>query len=222
MKKLAILFDFNGTMLFDGPLHEMAWHDFAQQVRGTAFTHEEMAQMHGKVNVKIIEYLKPTIDKQEAISLSKEKEAMYRSICLKQPHVFQLVSGLSELLDELKQHQVPCNIASASIKENIDFFVDSFHLEKWFDPSKIIYDDGSYLDKVQMFKDAAAQLGCSMDECLVFEDSISGMQCAYEAGAKGIIAVAPKAEHEALMQRAGVVATIEDYRNIHLSDLFLQ
>lgn len=219
MKKLTILFDFNGTMLFDGPLHERAWHDFAIQVRGKAFSSEEMALMHGKVNVKIIEYLKPSIANEEAVALSSAKEAMYRSICLKQPEDFQLVAGLSDFLDELKAHQIFCNIASASIKENIDFFVESFQLERWFDPAKIIYDDGSYIDKVAMFKDAAKVIGRKIEDCIVFEDSISGIDCAYHAGVKRIIAITPRENHVDLLKRDGVIAAIEDFREINLTQL---
>ena len=37
-------------------------------------------------------------------------------------------------------------ICSASIKDNIDFFISSFHLDRWFDVDKIMYDDGIHLN----------------------------------------------------------------------------
>lgn len=40
--KPAILFDFNGTMVFDGRYHEEAWQEFSKMVRGTPFSKEEM------------------------------------------------------------------------------------------------------------------------------------------------------------------------------------
>ena len=48
----------------------------------------------------------------------------------------------------LKEHNIPFTIASASIKENIDFFVKTFNLNRWFDLNKIVYDDGSHNNKI--------------------------------------------------------------------------
>ena len=55
--KPAVIFDFNGTMVFDGIYHEQAWKEFSKTLRGQPFTDEEMQMMHGKPNIKIIEYL---------------------------------------------------------------------------------------------------------------------------------------------------------------------
>ena len=52
----------------------------------------------------------------------------------------------------IEKENIPFTIASASIKPNIDFFVESFELAKWFDPEKIVYDDGSFANKVKMFQ----------------------------------------------------------------------
>lgn len=39
-----------------------------------------------------------------------------------------------EFFDKLKEKKIPFTIASASIKENIDFFVKEFGLAKWIHP----------------------------------------------------------------------------------------
>ena len=76
----------------------------------------------------------------------------------------------------LKELGIPFTIASASIKENIDFFVESFNLDKWIDPEMIIYDDGSYSNKLIMFKDAAQKLKHNVKDILVFEDSFQELR----------------------------------------------
>lgn len=208
--KPAVIFDFNGTMVFDAIYHEQAWKQFAIKLRGHAFTSEEMKMMHGKPNIKIIEYLKPDCNINEAIELSKAKEALYRDIAL-QDDAYQLVHGLEAFLKALQKEQIALNIASASIIENIEFFIQQFQLDRWFDPTKIIYDNNTYENKVAMFKDAAKQLQVEIGNCYVFEDSLSGIQCAYEAGVKGIIVIG---NHQAANQ-LGVIKTIDDYSTIN-------
>lgn len=205
--KPAVLFDFNGTMVFDGIYHEEAWQEFSKIVRGTPFSKEEMQMMHGKPNVKIIEYLKPEISLSEAKELSKEKEALYRKIALNDPKNYKLVDGLETFLDLLHDQGIPMNIASASIIENINFFVDVFKLDRWFDPTAIIYDNNTYENKIAMFKDAAERIHTNIHDCYVFEDSFSGIQCAYEAGVKGIICIG----NQEASAYSGVIKTIQDY-----------
>lgn len=205
--KSAVLFDFNGTMVFDGHYHEEAWQEFSKIVRGTPFSKEEMQMMHGKPNVKIIEYLKPGISLFEAMELSKEKEALYRKIAMNDFKHYKLVAGLEKCLDLLHEHNIPMNIASASILENINFFVDVFKLDRWFDPTAIIYDNNTYENKIAMFKDAAERIHTDIKDCYVFEDSFSGIQCAHEAGVKGIICIG----NQEASTYPGVIKTIQDY-----------
>ena len=51
MKFLGIIFDFNGVLLWDQALQELAWRQFAEQEMGITLTSEVMAvQVHGRNN----------------------------------------------------------------------------------------------------------------------------------------------------------------------------
>ena len=95
---------------------------------------------------------------------------MYREACINDPEMFHLVDGLEAFLDYLKANEVPMTICSASIKENIDFFISSFHLDRWFDVDKIMYDDGIHLNKISMFTKGAEAIGLDLSDCIVIED----------------------------------------------------
>ena len=58
-----------------------------------------------------------------------------------------------------------------------------------------------------MFKKAAANIHCDIQDCYVFEDSITGIRCAHEAKAKGIIVVT----HSKTTDYPGIIKTIENY-----------
>ena len=42
-------------------------------------------------------------------------------------------------LNELKEENIPYILASASIKENIDFYFETFALERWFEKENTVY-----------------------------------------------------------------------------------
>lgn len=188
MKYTGAIFDFNGTLLFDSEYHNLAWNKLSLELRDIGLSKQEMnTKVHGVPNVEAIEnlfHLKFSKEKKE--ELSKLKEKYYRDICLQQSE-FKLVKGSIELFEFLKEQNIPFTIASASILENINFFYESFNLKNWILKENIIYDDGNYINKVEMFNDALNKIKTDKTNCLIFEDSISGVQNAIEAGFKNII-----------------------------------
>lgn len=213
MRYQAVIFDFNGTMFYDSAYHNQVWKDIYKEYRGVELTDEELASsIHGRNNEKIIEFMtEGKLSQAENEALSKEKEARYRKLCREHPETTVLAPGLIEFLNELKKRNIPFTIASASIKENIDFFISTFHLDTWMDPSLIVYDDGSYPDKVSMFQTAAKHLQVPIEECLIFEDSDSGIRFAKGAGAKGIIAINSTQDKERYAKFPYVLAVLNDY-----------
>ena len=148
----AIIFDFNGTLFFDNDKHIKAWGAISKLIRNKDITEEELhTKLNGVPNNRIIQYFmdgKATNEDLNHYSLLKEE--YYRNFCREDKESFHLVKGVEEFFESLKENNIKMTIASASIKPNIDFFVESFELEKWFDPEKIVYDDGSFENKVKM------------------------------------------------------------------------
>lgn len=210
---MGVIFDFNGTMFWDSDFHDQAWKKMSNEIRGKALSDDELAhKVHGKVNEKIIAYL-CDVSATENKRISKEKEASYRRICRENPKQFTLAPGLEKYLSYLLEHKVSMNIATASIEDNVKFFVKEFQLEKWFDPNKIVYDDGHYQNKVKMFQDAALRIDETIDQCIIFEDSMIGVECAKQAKAKMIVVIAPKEKHSEWLKIDGVSHVIEDFND---------
>lgn len=218
----AVIFDFNGTMVFDAIYHDQAWKLFSEKVRGTQMSDEEIANhVHGNVNEKIIEYLKADTTREERHRLSLEKEKMYRELASADVEHYQLVKGLPQFLDMLADQHIHMNIASASIKENIAFFVEVFKLDRWFDPTHIIYDNGTYLNKIDMFKDAAKKMSRDISECIIFEDSRSGIACAKAVHPKKIIVLSKNHKNE-YVDDPQIDLVIEDFEDERLKQLFAE
>lgn len=184
----GVIFDFNGTLFFDSSYHLAVFDQLSMEITGRHLTMKEMEEKYaGRPNVEIFRIMSDgRFTREKCEECSQRKEAMYRDLVRQTPGGPHLCNGAEELFDLLKEHHIPFTIASASIRENIDFFVETFHLDHWIDPAKIVYDDGSYQDKRAMFQDAMKKIGVR-DHVLVFEDSLSGIRCASAIGADLIV-----------------------------------
>lgn len=218
----GIIFDFNGTLFQDGEYHIQAWQKISEEITGKAMSREEVEHLsHGVCNEITINRLSNnTLTKEENLAWSRKKEALYRQMVQQDKDHAHLVLGMEALLDHCKDKNMSFTIASASIIENIEFFFAFFQLERWFSMSQVIYDDGSYENKILMFEDALAKLGTHKEETLIFEDSDSGYQCAIEAGFTKIIMVADdETRRKQIVTWPHVLLAVTSFEEVLAADL---
>ena len=210
----GVIFDFNGTLFFDNDKHILAWGEISKMLRGRGITEKELLEhFNGVPNQKIVTYLLGREGIAEEVEkYSQLKEEFYRRFCLEDQEKFHLVDGAVEFFNYLKEKEIPFTIASASIKANIDFFVKEFKLAKWINPEDIVYDDGSYENKVAMFLDAAKKLGVDIKDCMIVEDSVSGIYSAYLAGCRNIMVIDSSGKAEEYKSLPGVVKVISNFK----------
>ena len=115
-------------------LHEEAWINMVKKYsKGTLKEEDILVNLHGRTNKEILTYfISDSLTDEEIEKLSFEKEAFYRELCLKNPKNLKLTEGLVDVLNQLKEKQIPITIATATVKENIEFYFDVFELHKWF------------------------------------------------------------------------------------------
>lgn len=214
----GIIFDFNGTLYWDSQLHYDAWEEYSEILRGYKFTKEEMRnKMFGHTNEDIIEYAigkKPS--KEMVKKYSKEKEALYRKRCLLDRENFKLAPGAVELLDFLKEKNIPRTIATMSEWDNVEFYIKEFQLSKWFDLDKIVYSDGTIPGKPapDIFIIAAKKIGLKPKDCVVIEDAIAGINSAKSAGIGKIIAIdslEPIDFYKNISGLSGIIKTFDEF-----------
>lgn len=212
----GVIFDFNGTLFFDNDKHVLAWNEISRLLRGCDITPEELHEkFNGTPNEQIIAYMtdgKASLEEIKKYSL--KKEAFYREFCKADQASFHLVEGAEEYFRQLAERHIPYTIASASIKENIDFFRSSFHLDRYIEKEKLVYDDGSYENKVQMFLDAAKKINVEMPDILIIEDSFSGIKNACTAGCRKILVVCEKEKEAEYAKLPGVLGTMQTFAQI--------
>ena len=197
----GIIFDFNGTLFFDSDKQEQAWHTVSRQLRGKGFTSEEMYErVHGRSSRSIFEYLlRKPLTQEQVWELIERKETIYR------------------------EHGIPHTIATASEIRNVRFFREHFGLDRWFDPRRIVYDDGTFSGKPapDIYLRAAERIGLSPSRCIVAEDARSGIEAARRAGAGMIVAVASTMDRGTVGRIEGVDVVIDRFDRLD-RNLFVQ
>jgi HAD superfamily hydrolase (TIGR01509 family) len=213
----GVIFDFNGTMFFDSDIQESAWRIFLRNKTGKEITDIEFQEyVHGRnAEVSLSYFLGKTLNKCQIESLAEEKEVVYRELCLSDKSRFKLTNGLPKFLEVLKQDNIPCTIATASGFNNVKFFFEHLNLDKWFDFTDIVYDDGTFLGKPEpdIFIKASQKINIPPADCIVFEDAKSGITAAKRAGIGRIIGIS--LSQNQFQKIEGLHCIVEDFSNAH-------
>lgn len=211
----GVIFDFNGTLFWDSKMHLEAGAEYSKNLRGIRlYRMRKREYMFGRTNEDIVKYLigkQP--DKQLVLKCQNEKEAIYRQMCADDKENVKLAKGAVEFLNYLCENDIPHTIATMSEEVNVKFFIKEFGLEKWFDVSKIVYDNGKIKGKPEpdIYEIAAKNLELQPQECIVVEDAVSGIESARRAGIGKIVAIESMETRELYSKLPAVNAIIADF-----------
>lgn len=211
----GIIFDFNGTLFFDSDKHIKAWKKFSAEIRSYPFSENEILEnVFGHTNRAILEYLvQNELSGEQLNDYATRKENYYRQSCLRDAANLKLVDGAIDLFEFLQKNEIRINIATASEITNVKFFNKQFGLDRWFDIDKIVYDDYKIKGKPapDMFLKAAENIGLNPSDCIVFEDSSTGVAAAKNAGIGKVIIIDPSAENSKFHNHPDVDQVIPDF-----------
>jgi HAD superfamily hydrolase (TIGR01509 family) len=97
----------------------------------------------------------------------------------------------------MQQEQIPRAIATSAPRANVDFTLEKTHIGKFFDT---ILDESFVTNgkpEPEIYLKTAAALGFDPAKCIVFEDSLSGVEAGKAAGCK-VIGITTTHSHEEL------------------------
>ena len=216
----AVLFDFNGTLYNDTALHMAAWKNFFRKFFDMKLTDEEVfRRCIGPSNADIFaDFFHGTLSEAEVARLSGEKEKEYLAAARSDPKNLQLMDGAPEMFDRLTESGVPFALATASPIGNVEFYLEDLGLKRWFTLDRIVYDEGTLPCKPDpaFYIEAARRLGLTPRECVIVEDSRTGIQAAVNAGAGRIVAMDRTTPRDWLEGNPHIDAIVHDY--FHFED----
>ena len=194
MKKLkCVIFDFNGTLLFDSKFHIESFNRYLEKAGKPTLSKEELIRsVFGRPNSELYKkYFNPNANDDEIELFAKEKEQKYVNNYINHPETVCFPEGVEEMLDFLKKSGIPYAIATGSDKINVDFYLEHLKIDRWFSYDNIFYNDGSFRGKPapDIYQLTAKKLGFDPSECLIFEDAKSGILSANAANAGAVISI---------------------------------
>jgi beta-phosphoglucomutase family hydrolase len=203
----AVIFDLDGVIVDNMRYHKKAWEIFIRK-HAPGLKIEDVAQHFGKTNDDLMSFIfGRRMTAEEVGPWSEEKEGLYREIYAQD---MAPLPGLLKLLKRLKKKGIRTVIATSAPKENADFVLDGLNIRSWFDAVV----DASEVKKgkpdPEIYLKAAQKVGCLPEACVVFEDSLPGIDAGRSAGMK-VIGVATTLPQDKLKDTELV---IRDFREI--------
>ncbi len=183
MLQLAVIFDMDGVIADTNPTHDVAWRKFLTRYEIIPTDDDLQNHMYGKHNSYILNYfLKREIMADELLRLQFEKEALFRELYT---DIAQPLPGLLAFLGELHQNGVKLGIATSAPVENLEMMVGQIPFLNEVMGSMLSEKDVSHhKPHPEVYLKSAARLGIDPSQCIVFEDSVSGVNAGLAAGMK--------------------------------------
>ncbi len=193
-RDIAVIFDMDGVICHTNPYHSMAFREFFS-TRNLAPTDEEFAEhMFGKSNKYILtHFLKRPVEGDEFIQLEDEKEGLFRKIY--EPHVSP-IKGIVEFIANLNEHNVKLGVATSAPYANLKLILSKVPIRKTLGSVMASEDVKKHKPDPEVYLTSAKNLGVMPRDCVVFEDSFSGVTAALNAGMKvvGVLSSHTKGE----------------------------
>ena len=180
---MAIILDMDGVIVDSNPVHRTAWSIYNR--RFGIETDEAMQQrMYGKRNDEIVrDFLGSGLPESEVREHGAAKERLYREL-MAGAMPGALVPGLRDFLE--RHAGTPKGVATNAEPENVDFILDTAGLRRYF---QVIVDGHQVRNPKpdpEIFLTAARRLGVAACDCIVFEDSLPGLEAARNAGMRTV------------------------------------
>jgi beta-phosphoglucomutase len=186
MKKVsAFIFDMDGTMIDNMGYHLKSWIELFNRLGVRMQDREFHVQYSGKTTDEIlVDVLGEQITKSEIKALSETKEDIYRE--LYRPHL-QPVPGLERFLEKARELSIPMAVATSAMRKNINFVLDGLGVAAYFRVVIGAEDIQHSKPHPETFLKAAQSLSVATENCLVFEDSLAGIEAARRGGMQSVL-----------------------------------
>lgn len=182
----GFLFDLDGVIVDTAVFHFQAWRRLAQKLGGD-FTEEQNEQLKGVSRVdslkKIIEWTGATVSDEEFQTLMVEKNEWYLELVQGLGPQDALPGALNFLQTTYDQG---IKIALGSASKNAPMILEKLGITPLF---TAIIDGNNVVNgkpHPEVFLKGAEALGLEPSECVVFEDSIAGVQAAKAGGMSSV------------------------------------
>ncbi len=201
----------DGVIVHSTPVHTEAWQRYLHQ-RGIEVAREKIeAEMLGRHNDEIVRiFFGPEVTPEERFRHGAEKEKLYRE--LMRPRLAEhLVAGVREFI--ARNASLPLALASNAEPANVEFILEESGLRPYF---RVVLDGhqvGKPKPDPEIYLLAARLLHVEPPDCIVFEDSETGVRAARSAGVAAVVGLTTTTD-----RLPGCDLVIQDFQDPKLAD----
>jgi HAD superfamily hydrolase (TIGR01509 family) len=213
------IFDWDGVIIDSSVYHKQSWELMAAE-EGRPLPPDHFKKGFGMKNVTIIrDLLGWTNDPAELERLGSRKEVLYRKLIARSG--IDLLPGVRSFLETLQTNHVPCVIGSSTPRQNLTVVLQMKELGHFF--QDIVASEDVSLGKPdpEVFIKAAQKTGFPPASCVVFEDSLMGIEAGLRGGMK-VVAVASTNPPSLLTHAHRVVQRLDELTIRELEAFFTQ
>jgi beta-phosphoglucomutase family hydrolase len=209
----AVIFDMDGVIVNDEDLHQQAWRIFCKNNHFQLSDNDFKNKVNGRPEKETFESLfKVTLSDNQVQQYSNQRIDIVISLI---PKTFSLNAGFKELLNLLKKQQIAMAVATSSRRRFTDYIMNRFNLREYFKAIVTAQDINKGKPDPEIYLKTASILNVKPAECLVFEDSVSGVKSGKVAGMK-VIGITTTHSAKDLMLADEVISSFD---NFILSDI---
>ena len=149
--------------------------------------------------------------KAELRAVGNEKEALYRDTY---GHLLEPLPGLHLFLEQLKAKNIPLGLATMGDQNNLELTLKQLEITSYFHSTTGGDQVTQGKPHPEIFLRAAEKIGIDPNDCLVFEDTLSGITAAQAAGME-VVGISTQFSQEKVLE-LGCGVALENYENILL------
>ncbi len=179
-----VIFDMDGTLIDTEPIYEGSWLETGKRW-GLCDVGELYAPfICGRTQEAAKKALKDKYGSDfDADRFTKERMELYTQLAETK---LRLKDGCIELLSFLRENSIPCAIATSTVSDLTHSNLKRMNIDGYFNAvvtSSMVKNGKPAPD---IFLEAARRIGATSDECIICEDSYSGIEAAANSKIKPI------------------------------------
>lgn len=176
----AVIFDMDGVLIDSEPFWQQAELNVFSQL-GVKLTAEQTKQTAGMTTQAVAEFWYQHSPWQGQ-SLAETEKAVIQQVGQAIATQGQAKKGVHALLQQLQQRQIPTALATNSSQFLMDTTLQTLAIHHYFDAHCCVEMVTKGKPAPDIYLLAASKLGVAPADCLVFEDSYTGISAAKAAG----------------------------------------
>jgi beta-phosphoglucomutase len=191
---IAVIFDMDGVIVDTNPTHLLAYRQFLAKRNIHPTNQAFVDYMFGKSNRFILEhFFERPITNEEFMAYENEKEGLFRALYA--PIATPIV-GYMSFLETLKAANIKTGVGTSAPRANLDLILSKIPLADKMESMLSSENVTKHKPNPEVYLKSAQNLRVSITNCIIFEDSFSGVMAAKNAGAKvvGVLSTHTEAE----------------------------